>query len=97
MLKALNCCFALFERALKFLNKNAYIMIAVKGESFCTSAQRAFNLILSNILRVGAVSVISGFLLFLGKLFICLGATLFGAYFLSSDENLSFWILPAIV
>jgi hypothetical protein len=46
---------------------------------------------------VGAVSVISTFLLFLGKVFIAAGATILGVYLLQRDENSSFWVVPALV
>jgi len=39
------------EKFLKFLNKNAYIMIAVHGKNFCTSAKNAFFLLMRNIVR----------------------------------------------
>lgn len=61
---------ALLEKIIKFINKNAYIMIAIHGSNFCNSAQRAFKLILTNILRVGAVNALGTFVLFLGKVFI---------------------------
>jgi Plasma-membrane choline transporter len=97
ILSACDCLFACFERFIKFLNKNAYIMVAIKGENFCTSAQRAFTLLLSNILRVGAVNAISDFLMFLGKLFITMSVTLAAAWALSSDPEITFWAIPVLV
>jgi hypothetical protein len=71
--------------------------VAIKGESFCNSASRAFTLLLSNILRVGTVSVISSFLLFMGKLWICMGTTFLSYYVLSTNDNISFVAIPTIV
>lgn len=49
------CCKCLFwclENFLKFINKNAYIMCAVHGKNFCSSARDAFSLLMRNIVRV---------------------------------------------
>lgn len=46
------CCFWCLESFLKFINKNAYIMCAIHGKSFCTSARDAFSLLMRNIVRV---------------------------------------------
>ena len=68
MMKAVKCCLWCFEKCLKFLSKNAYIIIAMKGSSFCSSARQAFMLILSNIARVATVNSVSFFLLLLAKI-----------------------------
>lgn len=68
--RAIHVLLACLEKIIKFINKNAYIMIAIHGSNFCNSAQRAFKLILTNILRVGAVNLLGTFVLFLGKVFI---------------------------
>ncbi|KAI0213012.1 Choline transporter-like protein 2 [Lamellibrachia satsuma] len=68
LLKCLKCCFWCLEKFMKFLNKNAYILIAVYGKNFCTSAKNAFFLILRNIVRVVVIDKVTGFLLLIGKL-----------------------------
>lgn len=88
----LNCCFAIVEKVLKFLNRNAYIEIAVYGYSFCKAAKRAFELITRNVLRVAAVNLIGDFLLFVGK---CMIATMTGvvcAVFLRYVDDLSYYM-----
>uniref|UniRef100_A0A4W5NW77 Choline transporter-like protein n=1 Tax=Hucho hucho TaxID=62062 RepID=A0A4W5NW77_9TELE len=47
----LKCCFWCLEKFIKFLNRNAYIMIAVYGKNFCVSAKNAFMLLMRNIVR----------------------------------------------
>ena len=37
---------------MRFVNRNAYIMCAVKGGNFCTSAKDAFRLLMRNIARL---------------------------------------------
>eukprot|EP00753_Platysulcus_tardus_P008112 PLAT15635.1.p2 GENE.PLAT15635.1~~PLAT15635.1.p2 ORF type:complete len:669 (+),score=372.91 PLAT15635.1:235-2241(+) len=67
----IQCYLYCLEKCMKFLNKNAYIQIAIYGnKSFCGAARDAFFLILRNILRIGAVKVISVLFLLLGKLFV---------------------------
>jgi choline transporter-like protein 2/4/5 len=68
MFKCVKCYLWVLEKILKFINKNAYIVIAITGRGFCWSAIHAASLILKNILRFAAVNVIGGFLLWLGKL-----------------------------
>ena len=40
------CCLACFERFIRFISHNAFIMMAITGEGFCTAAHEAFYLIL---------------------------------------------------
>jgi choline transporter-like protein 2/4/5 len=61
------CSFWCLESFLRFINTNAYIMMAVYGENFCTSARDAFSLLMRNIVRVVVVDKVADFLLFLGK------------------------------
>ncbi|XP_056135602.1 choline transporter-like protein 2 isoform X2 [Lampris incognitus] len=70
LLSCLKCCFWCLEKFIKFLNRNAYIMIAIYGKSFCTSARDAFFLLMRNIIRVAVLDKVTDFLLFLGKLLI---------------------------
>uniref|UniRef100_A0A670JRF4 Choline transporter-like protein n=1 Tax=Podarcis muralis TaxID=64176 RepID=A0A670JRF4_PODMU len=69
-LTCLKCCFWCLEKFIKFLNRNAYIMIAIYGTNFCTSARNAFFLLMRNIVRVAVLDKVTDFLLFLGKLLI---------------------------
>ncbi|XP_046899758.1 choline transporter-like protein 2 isoform X2 [Hypomesus transpacificus] len=70
LLSCLKCCFWCLEKFIKFLNRNAYIMIAIYGKSFCPSARDAFFLLMRNIVRVAVLDKVTDFLLFLGKLLI---------------------------
>uniref|UniRef100_A0A7N8XRF7 Choline transporter-like protein n=1 Tax=Mastacembelus armatus TaxID=205130 RepID=A0A7N8XRF7_9TELE len=70
LLSCLKCCFWCLEKCIKFLNRNAYIMIAIYGKNFCTSARDAFFLLMRNIIRVAVLDKVTDFLLFLGKLLI---------------------------
>ncbi|CAK6962914.1 choline transporter-like protein 2 isoform X2 [Scomber scombrus] len=83
MLKCMKCCFWCLEKCIKFLNRNAYIMIAIYGKSFCTSARDAFFLLMRNIIRVAVLDKVTDFLLFLGKLLIVGIVGIFSFFFFS--------------
>ncbi|XP_038572019.1 choline transporter-like protein 5-B isoform X4 [Micropterus salmoides] len=70
LLCCLKCCFWCLEHFIKFINRNAYIMIAIYGKNFCTSSKDAFFLLMRNVLRVAVLDKVTDFLLFLGKLLI---------------------------
>ncbi|XP_029939049.1 choline transporter-like protein 5-B isoform X2 [Salarias fasciatus] len=70
LLCCLKCCFWCLEHFIKFLNRNAYIMIAIYGKNFCTSSKDAFFLLMRNVVRVAVLDKVTDFLLFLGKLLI---------------------------
>ncbi|KAM5170367.1 choline transporter-like protein 2 isoform 1-T1 [Mantella aurantiaca] len=79
LLCCLKCCFWCLEKFIKFLNRNAYIMVAIYGTNFCTSARNAFFLLMRNIIRVAVLDKVTDFLLFLGKLLVvgCVGILAF--------------------
>ncbi|XP_006004880.1 choline transporter-like protein 5 isoform X2 [Latimeria chalumnae] len=81
LLCCLKCCFWCLERFLKFLNRNAYIMIAIYGKNFCTSAREAFFLLMRNVVRVAVLDKVTDFLLFLGKLLIAGGVGVLAFFF----------------
>mmetsp|Transcript_12770 Transcript_12770/g.32197 ORF Transcript_12770/g.32197 Transcript_12770/m.32197 type:complete len:969 (-) Transcript_12770:8-2914(-) len=70
ILKCVQCCIWCFEKCIKFLNKNAYIQIALCGTNFCKSAKEAFFLIARNFLRFGAIAALSGIIHGIG--FVCI-------------------------
>ena len=39
VVKCAACCIACFERLIRFLTDNAYIMMAITGKNFCASAR----------------------------------------------------------
>lgn len=75
--KAIFCCLRCFfwclHKFLCFVNRNAYIMCAVHGKNFCSSAKNAFELLMRNVIRVVVVDKVTDFVFFLGKAFITAG------------------------
>lgn len=88
VIKCCKCCFWCLEKFMKFLNRNAYIMVAVYGKNFCWSAKEAFKLLMRNIIRVAVVDKVTDFLLFMGKLIVTAG--LVGLSWAFFSENISF-------
>ncbi|CAH8477686.1 unnamed protein product [Schistosoma haematobium] len=68
LLKCLSCCFWLLEKFLRFLNRNAFIMIAIYGQSFCSASRSALSLLARNVVRLFVVDKVTDFILFIGKL-----------------------------
>lgn len=89
-LKCLACCLWCFEKFMKFLNKNAYIEIAIYGYSFCTAARQAFNLLFRNILRVAVIQGVGGFVLFVMKLLVIAGTGLCAVLWLREDDDIHY-------
>lgn len=97
LLRIIQCLLACFEKFIKFLNKNAYIMISIYGYSFCTGARRGFSLIAGNLLRVTALNCISGFVIFLGKLFVCIITTVIAFAVLRHQfDEVGDYVIPTI-
>ena len=65
--KCLACCLWCFEKCVKYVSTNAYILVAMKGKSFCSSAVEAVGIIIRNIARVGTLNTITTFLFVIGK------------------------------
>lgn len=85
ILKCLRCCFWCLEKFLRYINKNAYILIAVHGRNFCTAAKDGFLLIMRNVLRAAILDKVCDFLMLVSKLLIT-AATGAIAYFWFNQE-----------
>nr|CCA18518.1 choline transporterlike protein putative [Albugo laibachii Nc14] len=69
-IRCVKCFLWCFEKCLKFLNRTAYIVVAMKGSNLTSALRESFSLLFANAARIATVGIISKFLLFLGKLFI---------------------------
>ncbi|KAK3788204.1 hypothetical protein RRG08_041210 [Elysia crispata] len=105
LMKCLKCCFWCLEKVLRFITKNAYIMMGVHGKNFCASAKDAFNLILRNVVRVFVLDQVTDFLMFICKL-VVVGLVGVAAYFFFNGDipylddyspRLNFYIVPIII
>jgi len=73
------CCFWCLDCCMRFINRNAYCVVALTKQGFCASASTAFGYMASNLARVGALAGVSTAFLFLGKLFVA-GVTTSACY-----------------
>lgn len=100
----LRCCFWCLENFLKFINKNAFILIAVYGKNFTSSAKDAFFLLANNGIRAVVLNSLSGFLLFLSKLAVT-GIVGVGGFFVITNradfmvtfDGLNYYWAPLVV
>jgi len=63
----LQCVLGCIEGMVRFVNKFAYIYVAMHGYNFCKGAKECFDLISRNFFTTVIMDVISGFVLFMGK------------------------------
>lgn len=106
LLCCLKCCFWCLEKFIKFLNRNAYIMIAIYGKNFCVSAKNAFMLLMRNVVRVVVLDKVTDLLLFFGKLLVVGGVGVLSFFFFSGriplpgstfeTETLNYYWMPII-
>ncbi len=94
------CCLWCLEKFLKFINRNAYIMVAIYGRNFCMSARDALKLLLSNPLRALVLDRVTDFVLLMGRLLITAGVGVLGFYFFSRSftiaENFKKYFAPEL-
>jgi hypothetical protein len=75
IINCLRCCLACVERIVQFINKTAYIQIALRGKAFCESAKNGFEMAWSNPIRFAVVNGVGEIIMFLGKLMIAASTT----------------------
>ena len=83
----MRCCLDCFHRFVKFINENAYIQVALTGESFCTSAMAAFVLALKNAATFFITNGIGSLIFFLGKMTISIINTAIGYLLITHVES----------
>ncbi|CAN8004713.1 unnamed protein product, partial [Ixodes pacificus] len=88
LLKVCQVCLCCFERFLKFLNRNAFILVAIHGYPFCKAAREAFSLLSKNVLRVAAINCVGDFVIFMAKVGVIAGTTLIGYEILKASSHL---------
>uniref|UniRef100_A0A6M2DXS4 Choline transporter-like protein n=1 Tax=Xenopsylla cheopis TaxID=163159 RepID=A0A6M2DXS4_XENCH len=99
----LKCFFWCLENFIKFINKNAYIMCAIHGKNFCSSAKDSFALILRNCTKYIVVDKTTEFVFFMSKVLISAGmGALSYLYFGNdwaqlNDDTLHYGYAPVIL
>ena len=96
----IECCLACCNKIMEFVNKHAYIQIALKGDSFCTAAWEGFGLIIRNLGRFTALAAVSTVFTFIGTIFITVGSCIIGYFLITNVEyfskDLNSCVLPVV-
>jgi hypothetical protein len=101
IITCLQCCIGCIGKCMEFINKHAYIQIALKGDSFCTAAWEGFALVVRNLGRFSTLAAIGSLFTTIGTIFISVSSAIIG-YFLITEvpyfsEKLNSCILPVTV
>lgn len=99
LLRILKCFMYCIERCIKYINLNAYIQTCIWGTSFCTSAFNAFWLIFRNIARIAAVTGVTHFLGFIGKVTVVVltGGTFYYIVNIYYADQVNSLIIPTLM
>jgi len=99
LLAAIKCCLRCVKCILNRINKNGMIICAIYGWPFCASSMKGIMVIMKNVVRASALSMVSGYLEKLGKIaIVCLTMAVcmaFAVYYY--DGELSSLLFPGIV
>ena len=83
------CCLGCCNKIMEFINKHAYIQIALKGDNFCVSAFEGFGLIIRNLGRFSMLALIGGMFSLIGTLFITVGSCIIGYFLITQVDYFS--------
>eukprot|EP00516_Mucochytrium_quahogii_P001219 CAMPEP_0203758880 /NCGR_PEP_ID=MMETSP0098-20131031/11758_1 /ASSEMBLY_ACC=CAM_ASM_000208 /TAXON_ID=96639 /ORGANISM=" , Strain NY0313808BC1" /LENGTH=578 /DNA_ID=CAMNT_0050651531 /DNA_START=156 /DNA_END=1892 /DNA_ORIENTATION=- len=86
----LQCCLWCFEKILKYITQNAYIMVAMYGCSYCQGAKLAVEYMLKNIGRVGVVNFVNRLISWLSILVIVTACTILEYIWLEQDKRFQY-------
>jgi len=67
LISCVQCILACIQGIVQYINKFAYIYVAMHGYSFCHAARECFDLISRNFFSAVIMDTITGFVLFVGK------------------------------
>lgn len=97
VLRCCTCCLWCLEKMIRYLNHNAYTVIAIQGTSFCGAARTAFTTVVNNALRVATINSVGDFILFLGKCLVTTLTGLVGVLLLRNNPELHFYAVPIFI
>lgn len=97
MLKCCICCLYCFESFLRYINHNAYTVIAIQSINFCPAANRAWHVIVNNAMRLATLNSVGDFILFLGKVIVTAVTGCTGLLIFRQDPDLHFYAVPTLV
>uniref|UniRef100_A0A6B2KZQ3 Choline transporter-like protein n=1 Tax=Arcella intermedia TaxID=1963864 RepID=A0A6B2KZQ3_9EUKA len=90
-----SCC-ETYLRHEEHVNSYSYIMMGIYGYGFREASRKAYYIIQSSKIRVGAITCITDTVLWLGKLFIVSLVTGAGVIYMDLTDETRFWVLPIL-
>ena len=101
IISCLQCCIGCIGKYMEYVNKHAYIQIALKGDNFCTAAFEGFGLIIRNLGRFSTLTAIGGIFTVIGTIFISVASGIIGYFVITKVEyfsdELNSCVLPVVV
>jgi choline transporter-like protein 2/4/5 len=100
LLWLVNCLMWLLQKIVELIAHHAYVIVAIEGTGFCSSAATATSLMTSNAVRMATLTLVDDSVLFLGKLGTAATSAFFTFVYLDKtypDGALSSPIIPVIV
>lgn len=96
-LKCCICCFYCLEKFIRYLNHNAYTVIAIESINFCPAAGVAWKAIWTHVVSVATINGIGDFVLFLGKLAVAGVCGFIALLLLRNDPEIQFYMVPVFL
>ena len=101
IISCLQCCMGCIGKIMEFINKHAYIQIALKGDNFCTAAWEGFALIVRNLGRFSSLTAIGSIFSLIGTVFISVASGVIGYFVITKvsyfSDELNSCVLPVVV
>ena len=93
----IGCCVHCFDRFMRFLNRNAYIYLAISNENFCSSSLNAFILVLKNAAKFSFVNTIGTVFMVVAKLCIAFGTVIITWFWILEVDAVESRTLPMLL
>jgi len=93
----IRCCLACIEKCIQYVTRNSYIIIAMKGNSFCRACLEAFHLIMDHAVGLATISTVTCFIMTLGKLTVSTLGALFCYTWISGTVTVTNLYVPTLL
>ena len=101
IISCLQCCVGCCAKCMEYVNRHAFIQIALKGDSFCTAAWEGFGLIVRNLGRFTVLTAIGTIFTVIGTIFISVVSGVIGYFVITKvsyfSDELNSCVLPVVV
>lgn len=67
-MKCCHCCLLCLEKCMKYISRNAYILVITRGTNFFKSSMESFSLLAANIGTVTVLKSVSTLFIWMGKI-----------------------------